>query len=910
MTRSRYKGGYPAHRIAQARSARTANAERIEALRAQSGEQAPIVTERFLTALRDIKLHLTDVEEPLPPAAPYRQLAEAIMRVHKSGQSESVLCWPATNLSVAAGFALSVIATWYDCDPYPSGDGLCAPEEFRALYYPWSVRTRLPLSSVYVSRDQVHRVHLRHMQRCGAKGAIDGMSDLHVTLIRVKDLNGRARDGTKHLELLHPALYEMIPTSPLSSRTHGQRTELLDRIRSKTQLKFLSAAQLADDPADAPYYLFGAGAQTNLATDLAQPPPGIRIVLLDLTRTGRGRFADDWSIAINRLIAVARSRLPGIPILAVTDDPWVHQDMTWRHLKKHSGDTHQRPAPGSAILATDRLIAAPAQPPVDYTGCETIAARGFAGQLDPLIDRITQLKNRASKIDDAPAGALLADLIALLKRSANLPGSVNHLGSYVVAEAGELAAINIMAAYQAPKLLSSIECLEGPLAQSRRGPLIDLCRDARALWNSQCQATPMTGLLVDVLKPFLRNSSKTVVLFRKQMLSDYAQASLVDHPEIGEQVSKRLANSMLRFVDAIGFRETTALPPRERHQTNTVIVVSPTRQQVLSMMADPWLPADVIILADARTLGAIARDAHFLAGLPAFAPFADRLRKLKTCAQSAFESVIGSKVMLTADAPPPSDTDFPTTRLIDLSGTGRNGSEILVRLETDDSQTILARQRTRLVAFDDNSAVPTYRPLTANDAHIGDAICVISDDFVDMARSKLDISHVASEEMRAYHHLVHGLYAKVPGNTDRTKREHLATLINNLRKHPSDPEVSPDNIRYWTDLEEQLAMALEEVVPHAPQQWSTFERFMTALGVSASLAERYWNWAVIHTRSNRLQAAHRLHNAYLGILISPHAAEADNPKRIADIRALRAAAESFVARIRNKTTIERASLCA
>lgn len=903
------RGGYPASRMAQAQDARAANAQRLEAARAQPVVTAA-VSDRFSDALRNVQLHRPDVEDALSPAAPYCKLAETMMRVLKSGQSESVLCWPATNLSVAASFALSVIATWHDCDDFAEGNGLCAPKEFRALYYPWSVRTRFALTDVYVSRRQVHGIHLRHMQRCTAERASGGMPDLHVTLIRVKDLNGLARDGTTHLELQHPSLYELIPTGPLSSRTHGRHTGLLDRVRSKTQLKMLNAAELADNPATAPYYLFGAGAQANLHADFSQGDPRVGLILLDLTRTGRGRFGEDWASPVSGLIKLARSSLPGVPILAVTDDPWVHQDMIWRHLNKQAGQANKRPAPSSAILATDRVIAAPAQSPPSYSGCDVVLARGFAGLLDPLIDRITVLKNRASKIGDGPAEALLADLSALLKRCANLPGGVNRLGEYVVEEAGEIAAIHIMDAYQAPKILSAIEKLEGPLAQSRRGPLADLCRDARSLWNNQCSATPMTELLVEVLRPFLRKASKTIVLFRKQMLSDYAQASLVAHPEFGEQIARRLDNTMFRFVDAIGLKETTSLPARERHQTSTLVVVSPTRQQVLAMMAEPWLPSEVIILSDARTLGAIARDANFLAGAPAFAPFAQRLRKLKASAQSASEAVSGCKVVLTSDAPPPADTEFPTTRLIDLSGAGRSGSEILVRLETDDRQTILARQRTRLVAFDDSFAVPTYRPLVASEAQLGDAICVISDDFVDMARSRLDISHVASEEMRAYHQLVHSLYARVPGNTDRSKREQLAAIVNQLRQQPNDPEVSQETIRYWVDLEEQLSLPLEEVTPHAPQQRPTFDRFMTALGVSSALAERYWNWAVIHTRSNRLRAAHRLHEAYLGILISPHAAEAENPKRVADIRALRSAAEGFVARIRAKSKIERANLCA
>jgi hypothetical protein len=561
------------------------------------------------------------------------------------------------------------------------------------------------------------------------------------------------------------------------------------------------------------------------------------------------------------------------------------------------------------VFVADHLVAKPQEPIPQYTGCASIIARGFTGNIDILLDRIGQLKARAVKIEDATAEALLANLAALIKRCANLPSGIDDLGSYVLSEAGEDAAIHIMSAYQAPKLLADIERLEGPLAQSRRGPLNQLCRDAKELWTSQRHATPMAKLLVDVLRPFLRNSSRTVVLFRKQMLSDHAEAALIDHPDIGDAVGKRLENRMLRFVDAIGFRETSGLPPRERHQTNTAILVSPTRNQVLALMTEPWLPNDIIILSDARTLAATARDAAQLAALPAFTPFAERLRRLQTAAQHESEAISGLKIDLTAHVPPPADADFPTTKIIDLSGTSRSPDEIIVRIDTEDSQTILARKKTRLVRYDDTSAVPVFRPVTANEADVGDSICVITDDFIDMARTRLDIAHAACEEMRAYHYLVRELYSKIPGDSDRSKRLLLAQRINQLDTDGHN-QVTPENVRYWVDLDAQIALPLEEVIPHAPQHWETFELFMTVLGLPRSVAERYWHWAVIHTRSNRLRAAHRLHDAYLGILIAPHAAESENPKRLADIRALRAAAEGFVSRIRSKSNVERASLCA
>jgi hypothetical protein len=910
MAHGHFRGGFPKHRIDQSRAAKAQALKSSENLGRKPPAAAPAAHPRGQAALHDIKLLYADSTSPMPPAAAYSELAEAILRVASSGVSESVLCWPAPNISLAASNALAVVASWSDCDPLPTGAGFAQPRELRALYFPWSPRTRLPLASVYVSKDQIHDTHVKHLQRYEAVSTRSGgLWDLHVSLIRVRDLDGRARDGSSHVELLHPALYELVPTSLCGAHGNEQVTALLDRVRAKTQLKELSPSRLADNPETAPYCLFGAQAKAAIDVGVARIPARLSVILLDLTKSGRARFNDEWQYPIARFISLLRSKSPSVPILAVTDDPWVHRELIWKQLKKVVNPSDKRPSPESAVFVADHLVARQQAPPPLYSGCANIIARGFAGKLDALLNRIGQLKSRAAKIEDAPAEALLTNLAALLRRCANLSSGINDLGSYVVKEAGDDAAIHIMAAYQAPKLLAEIERLEGPLAQSRRGPLNDLCRDARELWMSQREETPMAMLLADTLGSYLRNSSRTVVLFRKQMLSDHAADALVGHPDIGDSVRNRLNNGMLRFVDSIGFREASSLPPRERHQTSTAILVSPTRNQALALMTEPWLPNDIIILSDARTLAAIARDAAQLAAMPAFSVFSGRLRTLQSAARAEAQAVSGIKIDFSPQIAPPVDAEFPTTTVIDLTGTPRSQDEILVRIDTEDSQTILARKRTRLVCFDDSSAVPVYRPVTAGEADVGDAICVITDDFVDMARTRLDITHAACEEMRNYHFLVRELYSKIPGDSDRSKRRHVAQLMNQLASDDRG-QVTPENVGYWVDLESQFALPLEEVTPHAPRHWETFERFMTALGLPRVVAERYWHWAVIHTRSNRLSAALRLHDAYMGILIAPHAAEAENPKRLTDIRALRTAAEGFVSRIRSKSNIERASLCA
>ncbi|MGQ0456259.1 MAG: hypothetical protein ACT4OU_04265 [Hyphomicrobium sp.] len=717
-------------------------------------------------------------------------------------------------------------------------------------------------------------------------------------------------DGECHPEYQNPTLQELIPGGSCDANDAANRTGLLHRVRSKTLLKNLSSSRQAEDPKSAPYYLYSARANDSPRVALSRLPSKPHVLLLDLTKAGRGRFGDDWRLPVKQMLAGLRTYLPDVPVLAVTDDPWVHRQLIWKFLKEHDKVKGDRPAKESALFFRDRSLTSPVDAGVTCAGASEIKTRSFSGKLDAILKTLGELKSRAATLEDLEADKQLGELALLLKRCANLPGGVSDLGDYVAAEAGDLRATHIMSAYQVPSVIANIDRLEGALAQSRKGPLAELCRNAREVWNNHSVTSPMSVLLADVLRQYVRNSSKTVVIFRKQMLCDYAVTALSSHPEIGEAAAKRIENGMWRFVDEVGWRETTSLPPSERHQTTTVILVCPTRLQLLGHMTDPWLPRDVVVLADAATLGAIARDAHQLARYPAFRTFEQRLGKLRDSCDTEVEKVTGHKVILDREAAPPADVEFPTARVIDLSGgAARTGQDTVIKLETDDSQTILARRKTKLVSFDGTTAVPTYKPLLAHNAEVNDDICVISDDFVDMARTKLDITHVASEEMRDYHQLVAGLYARRAGTSDREKRRELAAEINRLRT-ATEAEVSEETVRYWVDLEKQLAMPLDEVTPHAPKQFETFLRFMRALGVSQILAERYWHWAVIHTRSHRLKAAHQLHEAYLGVLISPHAAEADNPKRVADIRALRASAQSFVSRIRAKSQVERASLCA
>jgi hypothetical protein len=401
----------------------------------------------------------------------------------------------------------------------------------------------------------------------------------------------------------------------------------------------------------------------------------------------------------------------------------------------------------------------------------------------------------------------------------------------------------------------------------------------------------MAPLLLDVVKKFVRASSRTALLFRNDMLSDFTSHVLRKDTEIGEQIDGRIEKNMLLFLDKESLNDLAKLPTPQRNQIKTLICVAPTRSQILSLLARPWLPEYLIVLADSDTLSSAARDAARLLAYPQLSIIHKRVSGFAEKAGAAVHQTSG-KADLSADQHD-EDVEFPASSVVNLAGTIRpNQPAIRFRLSGD--QVVIARPGTKLILLDRSRAVPIFTESEAKDVDVGDRICVIGDAFLEMARPLLNITVRAAEEIRDYHHLVLDRFSQLPGASDHHRLVSLVTAMN-------VPTVTIQRAGYWIDLLEQLDLPMHEVVPHAPRERPTFMAFMTALGVSESIAARYWTWAVIAQRASRLRAAISFHDAYRTILIDNYAAQSSNPDRARDIRRLKTAAEDFVGVVQEKT---------
>ncbi|WP_156918261.1 hypothetical protein [Bradyrhizobium sp. Cp5.3] len=868
-------------------------AAKSEAERVASAARAVRSPAAYQAALTAIPFSRPGEPARLSVSPSYQRLLDTALRCLEGRAREAVLCWPEFDVSPAAVAAFLTLADNAAAKEIKH-DALAArapPLGLRALIFPYASSAHRPLRRIYIDKESLGRLHTQHQVRAMRRDEDPALEDYHKALARAKTLTGQTLDGNTYDEFRHPCLDEILPSGPCTG--NDGRKQLLWRVKSKTDLLSIKRSNQADDPANAKFYLFGLRGSDNAAASLKSLRKQLDIVLLDLGQTGRNRLGRDWEKRVQTFLAELDRHVGPVAVLALTDDPWTFDKLRFETLRGPAqGKTRAKPVPSDIVFgqASDLVVAEASAKPT-YSQITKQDAIGFSGEVETLLKRVRANARVAYDLGDASATELLYRLGGILRRCASLPGPRSDFSAYVEQEAGNLAAADLLASYRTGAVIAEIKGSVGPWAQNHRAELLDLCASVDRVWNNTAQLTPMAPLLRDVVKKFERTSSRTAILFRNDMLSDFASFVLCKDEEIGVHIEARIDKNMLLFLDKESLGDLAKLKATERNQIKTLICVAPTRSQILSLLARPWLPENLIVLADSDTLASAARDG---ARLLAYPELADIHKRVSVFVEKAGRAVHRDSGVAEANvASEDEDVEFPASSVVNLAGNVRpNQPTIRFRLSGD--QIVVARPGTKLILLDHTRTVPLFIETEAKDVDIGDRICVIGDAFLEMARPLLNITARAAEEIRDYHHLVLDRFARLPGTSVHDKLVNLVATMN-------FPAVTVQRAGYWISLRDQLDVPLHEVVPHAPRDRSTFMAFMGALGVSESIAARFWTWAVIAQRTSRLRAAFSFHDAYRTILIDTYAAQSSNPERARDIRRLKAAAQDFVAVVQEKT---------
>lgn len=876
------------HRVTNKRKEHAAQAERDRLARPKRD------IDRYIQALEAAPFRQVGVSSRLHVSSPYKTTLKRVISSMNECEKSVLLCWPQCDPSPAAIASMLMLADCGSCESkkVQDHDALSAPRGLRALVFPYARTAHRALRHIYVDKDYLGPIQLKHHIRNFDRCDDQALADFHKTLSRAKSLTGIARDGKTYEELLHPCLDEILPSGPCVGSSN--RSGLLWRVGKHTDIRELGRSGDADDPTQAHFYLFGLRANENAEQALSDLPGTIDVVLLDLDYTGRHRLGEHWVRRTKEFVATLKERFGELPIIALTDDPWAYDTLRFDALGAKSRKKNIPCASAVINFPRSDIVVGSDHGPPEYSEVSNWEIYGFSGAVEMLLIAIRSAMKKAYRINDRNTAEAFRDLSGRIRRSVSLPGSLSQLSEFYAKEQNsDLAAADLISEYRLEPIVRELRDSTAPFAQLHRAELLEICSEAEKISSNVTEITSMRLLLHDVVAQHLRKSSRTLIIAPDDIVADFAVHVLESDAEIGELFSGRRQKGMLIVADRSGLSDLDILPIAQRNEYKRAIVFAPSRRGLLSILSREWLPETMIILGDCDTLKSAARDTERLAEIAELGDLKSRMRGFSENAAQKVEEITRTSVTFDSTEAPGDDLSFPRGGTVNLAANARAGQSV-VHLEFEDGQNLIARPKTKLVIQNRTRAIPSFTEVDAKDVGVGDYVCVIGDAFLDMARPILNISVRAAEEIRIYHSLVLDKFSELEADGENAR---LALLV----KKMGLPDVSIQRAKYWIELEDQIDAPLPDVVPHAPRDWPTFKVFMAALGVGERTAIRYWTWAVIAQRASRHRAALSFHEAYRGILVEGYSAQSDNPQHAEEIRKLRAAAENFVSVVSKKS---------
>src|SRR5215207_70549 len=214
----------------------------------------------------------------------------------------------------------------------------------------------------------------------------------------------------------------------------------------------------------------------------------------------------------------------------------------------------------------------------------------------------------------------------------------------------------------------------------------------------------MSSLVEAAVRRYLGSSSKCLFVFRSDLIAELAYDDLVSRlPDL----EARIDNGMIHFTNMQGAADIASLPDAERNHFFRMVLVGPTRAQLLGWMAKPWLPKELLILLDLDTIRSTSRDALRLSEYPEFSLLQRRLSLLGQKTREAAGRLGGAAINLDSLEAPLEDVEVPLGSVVDMAGPSRSPRD-LIEFTLSNDLTVIARPRTRLVSKLPSQALVRY----------------------------------------------------------------------------------------------------------------------------------------------------------------------------------------------------------
>ena len=538
------------------------NERRVAAEREQKARAATLETKR--NRFRDLsipatlaaarRLRLIDLEADHHGDAgvslnrPSLALLEMFLKALQERASAAVLQWPRGLRDASILQPLAMLAILGSSAEKDHGGYIWCPPvpDFRTLYYPWrGSGTGTTQRRMLVNRTEITKRNSFHLtrQRVGQAEISPELGYLHLTLGHLNHL--KLRDAIKP-HLAHPTLGEIYPTfgalggeDQLGPFRHSLY-ELFGRVRHGAALDQIQdhrpeLCQLAN----APFALFGVCPRANVKQALRHPglsntrPPDVCI--LDLNQPGLSRLGSDWEKAVEEFLQLLVLHLPETPVLAITQDTYVHRRSA--HLLARAG-LADSPRVASRVIvrsSDDCLVPDPDIGDVSQVDFQFHSASGQGAAA------LRALSDAARASSDPAVAGILRHTMGNLRQAMSLP-----CGLRAAHEALIETVDGFLERRSASTILAAIRkqldlCVDG----AERQRLLKAEQMIDAAFDEFENDTPIGSLLAQAAGTLSRKSSSSVIAFSTDHELLLGRRRICTDDKQGEHIKKGVSRPAL-----------------------------------------------------------------------------------------------------------------------------------------------------------------------------------------------------------------------------------------------------------------------------------------------------------------------------------------------------------------------------
>ena len=843
-------------------------------------------------------IHLMPFEaglgKPVALNRPTLALLERFFEALSSGVSASVLQWPSGPRDVSLLHPLAMVALLNTPEKRKTNNFIwCEPAlNCRTLYFPWGGGAFFAGQRYLLRRADLTDWNSFHLTRHSVQPSTDrALEDkLHETIGHLNRL--RSREMTKP-HLAHPALSELYPVfvaeggdSPAAFFGRAQ-SELFGRVRFGAALDRLTdhRAELMV-PGTAPYGLFGVAGDTEFrralgarALSASGRPP--QICVLDLCPRPLSRLGPAWSDRVEEFVTHAVKRFPGMPFLAVTQDPYVQrraQAVLRAKLKPVNPTSHVQV----------RVSSDPLTPDPKATSWSRMTHTQFSTTAGPAADALAALSEAARGSSDSSLAGTLRREMGALRQAASLPCGISRAYDILCEEIGQAEAEAFLERRSAATLIAPInDALASEIGGAERNRLEVARAAVDRAFQVLDQETPVGSLTAEHVASVVRKSSRSIVAFATDRDRLLAMRCFADENEAGQALKRKIDKRVIQFttMDELGGFLTGLEQAKDRNSWKRLVLIAPSANQLATLVTKPWLPDELTVVCERSFAASLARNYQRLAEHPDLSgdgELGTRLTAVALAAKKEVEARGAVTIDLNLDS---FSVQEPEGKLIDLlDDDSEDGEHETVIFTLATGRRLRARPGSAIVRYNQDAEVNPFERTTAKDAHSGQCILVPDPAFIVEAREILPIRVLAESWVDVYHTMVEAQLPGIKGDSLNAKAQ--ASLADMQRRGAGSSSLAA--VRDWLRVSEHKQLPPDQRRPHAPQSRREFDAFLAVLGIDEALAERIWLEGIQPLRIDRRRAGQRMAQAFISVLVDPHGTTSHYTKDIrTSITALR-----------------------